>query len=217
VARWWDAGVAPQADLLGRLGVEPDSAATWRVQCERSLNAPRTHAAGRVFDAFAALLGLPPSGGITYEAQAAVRLEQAARRAVAAGIPPADGVRYATRERDGMLVVDWADTFRMTPPADRGGETEALALAFHEAVASAAVELVCYGFSCSPLRVVALTGGVMMNRILHDRLAGRLKALGAEVAVHRAIPPNDACIALGQAVAAGLGGEDENGEDRLCV
>jgi len=219
VARWWAAGIEPAPGLLALYDIRPEDAAAWTAQCRRSVNAPLTHAAGRLFDAFAALLRLPPRGGITYEAQAAIRVEQAARRALAADTRPAGVVRYDLREEAGLLMVDWSPSFLRAPPpaAITESDVQALALNVHAAVASAAVEMVSYGFARSPFRVVALTGGVMMNRVLHDRLVRRLEALGADVAVHRAIPPNDACIALGQAVAAGLGGEDDNGEDRLCV
>jgi hydrogenase maturation protein HypF len=50
---------------------------------------------------------------------------------------------------------------------------------------------------------VALSGGVFMNRTLSDMLAPRLETLGMTVLFHRHTPPNDGCIALGQAIAAG--------------
>jgi hydrogenase maturation protein HypF len=52
-------------------------------------------------------------------------------------------------------------------------------------------------------RVVLLGGGVFMNRLLTARATELLKAAGHAVYIHRSVPPNDACIALGQAVIAG--------------
>ena len=84
----------------------------------------------------------------------------------------------------------------------RGREAE-IALAFHLGVAKAAVKMVEYGLSRSPLRRVGLSGGVFMNKILHRLLTRELEALGLTVLVHSQTPPNDGCIAFGQAVAAG--------------
>ena len=42
-----------------------------------------------------------------------------------------------------------------------------------------------------------------MNRILTDLVTRRLESLGIRVLLHRRIPPNDGCIAFGQAVVAG--------------
>jgi hydrogenase maturation protein HypF len=76
-------------------------------------------------------------------------------------------------------------------------------LALHLGVAKAAVKMVEYGLSRSPFRRVGLSGGVFMNKILHQLLTAHLKALNLELAVHSQTPPNDGCIALGQTVVAG--------------
>ena len=50
--------------------------------------------------------------------------------------------------------------------------------------------------------VVALSGGVFMNRYLVERVLAQLEAAGFTTAVNRDLPPNDGCISLGQAVVA---------------
>ena len=52
-------------------------------------------------------------------------------------------------------------------------------------------------------RAVALSGGVFMNRILTGLLVPQLETMGLTVLLHRDTPPNDGCIAIGQAIIAG--------------
>jgi hydrogenase maturation protein HypF len=57
--------------------------------------------------------------------------------------------------------------------------------------------------------VVALSGGVLQNRLLFETLATRLEKAGLRVLAHERVPANDGGISLGQAVIAaaqGLGG-----------
>ncbi|MDQ7086416.1 MAG: carbamoyltransferase HypF [Acidobacteriota bacterium] len=78
LARWIDAGAVVPEAWWRRLGLEGDQRRVFEVQVARGLNTPRTHAAGRVFDAYAAALGVAP-GSITWQAQAPARLEALAR------------------------------------------------------------------------------------------------------------------------------------------
>jgi hydrogenase maturation protein HypF len=202
LARWADAGVEVSAERLDRLGVTGEEAAVWRQQCARGLNAPLTHAAGRLFDAFSAALGFAPST-VTYEGQSAIRLEAAARRAAGDAVLR---VPYALAERGGLLTVDWREAFvRLADPRAAAGRECDWALAAHRAVAEAAWDMIEYGLSRDATGLVALSGGVFMNRILNDLLVPRLEAAGVRVLVHRRVPPNDGCIALGQAAVAGMG------------
>jgi len=54
------------------------------------------------------------------------------------------------------------------------------------------------------LRQVALSGGVFQNATLLRKAVPLLREAEFEVYVHHLVPPNDACISLGQAVVAGL-------------
>jgi len=113
---------------------------------------------------------------------------------------------FAQTEKDGMLVVDWAEAFALL--ADErliAGREDDWAYAAHSAIADAAVAMVKFGLSHGAAKAVALSGGVFMNRILTDLVAQRLDAQGVRVLLHRRVPPNDGCIALGQAVVAGYG------------
>jgi len=203
VARWFAAGIETSPGMAARIGATPEEAGVWLQQCARGLNAPLTHAAGRLFDAFSVALGFAPQT-VTYEGQTAVRLEAAARRA--GGDDGGVRVPFAAAERDGLLVVDWSEAFRLlADPAAAAGREAQWALAVHRAVAEAAGIMIDFGLSQAAADCVALTGGVWMNRILNDLLVPRLSGAGVRVLLHRRVPPNDGCIALGQAVVAGTG------------
>jgi hydrogenase maturation protein HypF len=219
MARWAEAGVEVSDAWLARLGITAADAAVWMQQGRQGLNAPRSHAAGRVFDAFSVLLGCAPET-VTYEGQPAIRLEACARGGQAGAFPD---IPFGARVADGMLQIDWSPAFRMLTDADLfprwtgpssarseaardGGfhlKQAAAALAVHLAIVRAAREMVAYGFGMTKASVIALSGGVFMNRILNDRLVPELEAMGLTVLRHRQVPPGDGGIALGQAVVAG--------------
>ncbi len=200
VARWAAAGVEVPAAWWPRLGITEIEAAAWAQQARRGPNAPASRAAGRLFDAFAAVLGVAPRA-ITYEGQPAIRLEALARECRETNLPE---VPFLAGEQQGMLVIDWSPAFRaLAEPGAVTGREAAWALAFHKSVGAAILQMIRFRCHSCENRHVALTGGVMMNRILNDLLTEELGRQGVEALVHRMVPPGDGCIALGQAVVAG--------------
>jgi hydrogenase maturation protein HypF len=199
--RCFAAGIEMPAVLREQAGISEEELRVWTRQCETGVNTPITHAAGRLFDSIAVLLGLAPRT-MTYEGQTAIRLEAAARRHTPGGRTPS--LPHRTEEHNDMLWIDWTETVALL--IDHAGENDddaAWAYATHAAIADAAVTMVSYGSERTSLRTIVLTGGVFMNRILTDLLAPRLKAIGLTVLLHRETPPNDGGIALGQAIVAG--------------
>ena len=93
-----------------------------------------------------------------------------------------------------MLWIDWSEAFK---------QLAAQAYAAHVAIADAASRMAAHGAGCTSQRTIALSGGVFMNRILTDLLVPRLERIKLKVLPHRDVPPNDGCIALGQAIVAG--------------
>ncbi len=53
------------------------------------------------------------------------------------------------------------------------------------------------------LKRVVLSGGCFQNRILTEGTIAELEKAGFEIFFHDALPTNDGCISLGQAVCAG--------------
>jgi hydrogenase maturation protein HypF len=170
----------------------------WRRQVEAGVNAPWSHAAGRVFDSVAAALGAA-AGGATYDGRPAIRLEALAREAARGAAEP---MPFGVAERDGLLTIDWSPFFARLAERETADPT-AVARGFHEAVSAAALRMAEYGADRSGLRRVALSGGCFMNRLLNELLTPALEAHGFTVLRHREVPPNDGGIALGQAVIAG--------------
>ncbi|MBM4144303.1 MAG: carbamoyltransferase HypF [Lentisphaerae bacterium] len=200
--RAFAAGIELPPGLRARAGIGADEARAWARQCATGLNAPVTHAAGRLFDSFCAALGLAAPVA-TYEGQTAIRLEAAARRHREGARAPA--LPWRAEEREGTLWIDWRETFAMLfdRAARIADEAEAWAWAAHAAIADAAAGMAAYGVERTGLKEVALSGGVFMNRILTDLLSARLEKTGLTALLHRDVPPNDGGIALGQAVVAG--------------
>ncbi len=216
VGRWIQAGIALTDQRLMALDVTREEADVWEQQCRRKINTPLTHAAGRLFDAFSALLGIAPRD-ITYEGQPAIMLESAARRTnplpflggVGVGLDEESFnsepfLPFETYENDGVLLIDWAPAFRMVSDlTEARQDSRRWAMAVHVAVARAAGVMIDFGLSKTPERRVGLSGGVFMNQILNELLDRQLASAGITVLRHHETPPGDGCIALGQAVVAG--------------
>jgi hydrogenase maturation protein HypF len=78
-----------------------------------------------------------------------------------------------------------------------------VAARFHKGLAIAIVRMVRYlraaQGTAGCLRTVALSGGVLQNRILLEQLVRRLEDSALTVLTHRQVPANDGGLALGQA------------------
>jgi hydrogenase maturation protein HypF len=164
----------------------------------RGVNAPLSSSAGRLFDAFAAVLGLCPMAQ-SFEGEAAMRLEALA----ADGGDPLPFAQHGATIDPAPI---WAETHRALA---QGQAPATLAARFHRglarAFAGAARGLVDQGRA----RAVALSGGCFQNPLL---LAEVIRALGdVPVLTHRLTPANDGGLALGQAAVAAaraLGGAE---------
>lgn len=196
--RFFALGLELNGPWLERLGVTEEEAHIWRLQHDKKLGIHMSHGAGRLFDAVSVALGVSPPA-ITYEGQAAITLEGAARRADRAA--PLD-CGYKAREENGMLCLDFGPLFAWIhatcPPRD---ESAGLALGFHALLVEAALEMVRYGSQKADALPIVLSGGVMMNRVFAQGVAKALRNEGFPVFSHRQVPPNDGGIALGQIFA----------------
>ena len=155
----------------------------------RGLNCPLSSSCGRLFDAVAAALGICRERA-TYEGQAAILLEalidDAALHAAGAGYP------FALVVEQGRTVLDGAplwpallhDLAAATPQA-------IVAARFHLGLARAILAVVD-ALSDHRFEAVALSGGVVQNRFLFERVSARLRAQDLSVLGHRPVPAKTA-------------------------
>ncbi len=192
LARLDRAGLGALADA--RLGGKP--LALLRQAAQTGLNAPLSSSAGRLFDAVAALLDLTPDRQ-SFEGQAAMALEAAARRAPREPVTNAYPMGLDAPEGE---IPDSDLWHRMAQDLAQGVPPERIAWRFHAGLAGAfagrARALVTSGVA----EAVALSGGCFQNALLQDLT---VEALGdVPVLLHRQVPANDGGLALGQAVIA---------------
>jgi len=165
---------------------------------ERGLNSPLTSSCGRLFDALAALLNIRHT--VSYDGQAAIELEALAETAEDEGSYQYTMVSNA----DKPLQLDFSALFpAVLHDLETGVSAAALARRFHTTVARASVEACSRIAGDTGLDRVILSGGVFQNRLLSELVYTGLIKQGLQVFTHRLSPPNDGCIALGQAAVAG--------------
>ena len=183
---------------------------------EGGINTPYTSSVGRLFDAASALLGICPQPA--YESEGAVLLEAAAARAAVSAGRCSEGAvdeRYSiaiqknvategsTAQDTSVLSFDAAPTFAaLLDDMQAGVCADEIALRFHNAFVELIVNASQLFRALYDISVVALSGGVFLNRYLMEHAVPALVDAGFTVALNREVPPSDGCISLGQAVIA---------------
>ena len=153
-------------------------------------HAPRTSSMGRLFDAVAALCGLPRVA--SFEGQAAMALEFAADESVpeAYPLPLGEGT---------PAMADWEPLVRaMLADVAAGEPLPRISARFHNALAMLAVAVA----QRVAVADVVLTGGCFQNALLTSRVRERLLEAGFTVYLHHLVPPGDGGISLGQVFVA---------------
>jgi hydrogenase maturation protein HypF len=191
VAYLYQAGIPWTNDLPPMQALSAEERDILSTQLQKDINCPRTSSMGRLFDAVAALIGVCQE--VNYEAQAAIELENMRD-------PQATGDYPFTLTND---VIDFAPLLRaIVDDLHADVQPAVISAKFHHSV----VKMLLAG--CDSIRretgssVVALSGGVWQNMALLNESVPALEAAGFTVLTHRQVPPNDGCIALGQAFIA---------------
>jgi len=167
-------------------------------QLEAGFNCPLTSSCGRLFDAVSALLGICTK--VNYEGQAAIEMEELADRSF-------QGKGYDFELEQKELSPILISTGRMwkgiLKEISQGIKEEKIAAKFHLTVAEMIVTTCQALENLLPSRKVALSGGVMQNKLLVEILVPMLKEKGFEPLLHNQVPANDGGLSLGQAVIGG--------------
>jgi hydrogenase maturation protein HypF len=176
-----------------------------RTMVEKNLNAPVTSSAGRLFDAVSALIGLRQR--VSFEGQAAMELE------FSADVDLRDAYPFTLTEKIPM-VIDWEPAIRgALGDIKNGGSRGAISAKFHNMLVQSIVAVA--------RRIgeptVVLSGGCFQNRFLIERSIEHLREENFLPAWHQRIPPNDGGIALGQAAAAAMIGENAREKQKAGV
>ncbi len=162
-----------------------------RVQLEKDINAPLTSSMGRLFDAVSALIGVRQN--ITYEAQAAIELEVLADKHELGYYPwqMDDHLIDIKSLLKGILV----DLSASTP-------TAIISARFHNTIAALSLELAKSIKEKYNIHKIVLSGGVWQNLFLLKKTIKLLNNNSFQPLIHRQMPPNDGCVAFGQAMIA---------------
>jgi len=204
VAHQLDAGLSPH---LGGNPIEARALAAVQRMVERRVNAPWTSSVGRLFDAVAALAGAPLQ--ISYEGQAAMELEWAAREVEPDLCYPFDLCETGAEQQFQL------DTRPLIAAvvADRyaGTSRARIARRFHSTVAEFILRGCRRVREQTSLDAVVLSGGVFLNALLLTDADQLLRADRFRVYRHRQVPPSDAGLCLGQLAIAAAASPGENG------
>ena len=163
---------------------------------KQRFNSPLTSSLGRLFDGVAAILGLRRK--VTFEGQAAMELEAMARYG------SGRVMQFTIEEAGDIIHLDFSPMIRaITKRLQAGKDSGELAFSFHLTLQVAFCKMARTIRDKTGLNQVVLSGGCFQNRILTEGTIAELEKAGFEVFFHKAIPTNDGCISLGQAVCAG--------------
>jgi len=192
----WDLNLPPVNSLSG------EEKAVLRSMLENNMNIVQTSSIGRLFDAVSALLGIRQV--VNYEGQAAIELE-------AVVDPTEDGCYQCEILNPGISSTPLSDS-RITDTGSiirqihadvlTGSAIPTIAARFHNTLAKLVLDV------CQEIRIeqgiqkVVLSGGVWQNMTLLEKTLKLLFKYDFQVYTHRRVPPNDGCIALGQAAIA---------------
>jgi hydrogenase maturation protein HypF len=185
LALCWEAG--------GEWSGAPAQTELLRSAWEQGANTAITSAAGRLFDAAAALTGL--CSNASYEGQGPMQLEAACEDIGGAIELPLE------RNDDGVWQSDWAPLVTMlrddtSSVAERAGR-------FHASLARALCDQARAIRNEHGDFAVGLSGGVFQNRILAEAAMAMLQQAGFRAYLPQRVPCNDGGLCYGQIIEAG--------------
>jgi hydrogenase maturation protein HypF len=164
---------------------------------QRKFNSPQTSSMGRLFDAVASLIGVQDH--VSYEGQAAIRLEALAKSVDACGIYPFE----VTADSQDMWIIDTRPIILSVASDLKSGiKQEYMARRFHSTLTEIVSDICSKVMKTTEICNVVLSGGTFMNELLTVGVSDRLTRQGLRLYRHRLVPPNDGGLCLGQLIIA---------------
>ena len=154
----------------------------------RGVRCHSTSSTGRLFDTVAALCGFTHE--ITFEGQAAIWLEHLAQHT-----PNVEPYQF---EFDGRVLKHQPALEQIVQDRARGRDPHEIARAFHTGLARGICQAALAICENHDLKTVALSGGVVQNKLLLELIHTNLTGCGMTVWTNLEVPSNDGGISLGQ-------------------
>jgi len=163
------------------------------------LNTPEASSMGRLFDAVASLVLAKPKA--KFEAELAIELE----RIASAFSFQLSAFSFTINKKDGGYVVNPLKMFeQIVESLIKKAPKEQIAYRFHLTIAKMIKDTCLILRRKSKINTLAFSGGVFQNKLLLTQSLDLLYREKFNILLHKELPPNDACISLGQAVIAGF-------------
>jgi hydrogenase maturation protein HypF len=161
---------------------------------DKNINSPITSSCGRLFDAVASLIGLRDEAD--FEGQAAMELESICQ------LKYKGNYSYnIIQESESGFIIDTEDMFyQIINDLKKNKDREEIATKFHNTIADIIFSMCVNIRERYKINKVVLSGGVFQNSFLLTQTLKRMKKQNFELFLHKKMPPNDACISVGQAV-----------------
>ena len=157
-----------------------------------------TSSCGRLFDAISARLLLCKE--ISYEGQAAIKLEQAVDLDYLHYIEDNFFDEFPIKEQNDLYIIDSKQIYEnICSYILKGLSTSKIAAYFHLLLANCYAHISYLASKKLNIKTIALTGGVFQNSIFSFLVIKALKRYKLNILTHKLLPPGDACISFGQA------------------
>ncbi len=178
---------------------------------EKSINAPLTSSAGRLFDAIASLLCIRHK--ISYESQAAMELETAAGKSMITNgltkdvlfdeVYGFDFGQNKINSRDDLFEIDMMTCIRqIAADLKQNKSIGSISLKFHNTLVAAFTKATFRVSKETGIKKIVLSGGVFNNDIILNQMIRIFQENNYKVYTHTKVPTGDGGICLGQAVVA---------------
>ncbi|NOY64799.1 MAG: carbamoyltransferase HypF [Nitrospirae bacterium] len=152
---------------------------------------PLSSGAGRFFDLVSALMNIITEN--TFEAEAAIALESLTVDDIN------DTYAFDIVNREPLVIDLYPVIESIVNDYISGRENYIISTMFHNTIIKVIIDIVGILSKRTGIKDIALSGGVFQNTYILNKTIHNLKEQGFNVFFHREIPPNDACISLGQA------------------